>query len=102
MELLTIILGIYGVINLFGALLLSFDFYIAYSIDETEWRRFLIFPMIWERLRYDLNVTGSFIAISLFAIGLLPAIVALYIVQLFRFLIRAIVVLIKEVFKKED
>ena len=100
MEMLIIILGIYGVINLFSALFLSFD--IAYFIDETEWRRFLIFPMIWEGLRCDLNITGSVIAISLFAIGLLPAIVALYIVQLFRFLIRAIVGLFKEVFKKEE
>ncbi len=100
MEVLTIFLGIYGVVNLFGVIFLSFD--ITYSINEMGWHRFLIFPMIWKRLRCDLNITGSIIAISLFAIGLLPGIVAIYVVELFLFLVGAIVFLFKEIFKRED
>lgn len=100
MGMLIIFLGFYAIANLFGAIFLSFD--ITYSINSMGWRRFLIFPMIWERLRCDLNITGSVIAISLFTIGLLPAIVAIYVVELFLFLVGAIIVLFKEVFKKED
>lgn len=100
MAMLSIFLGIYGVINLFGIIFLSVD--ITCTLNETKLRRFLIFPMIWERLRYDLNITGSIIAISLFAIGLLPAIVLAYIVGLFYFLIGAMIYLFKETFKRRD
>ena len=100
MELLTIFLGIYGAVNLFGFLFLSID--ITCTFNETKLRRFLIFPMLWERLRQDINITGSIIATILFTIGLLPAIALVYIMGLFHFLIGAITYLYKETFKRRD
>ena len=100
MEVLVIFLSTYGAVNLFGVMYLGAD--IAYSTDKIAWHRYLIFPMVWERLRHDLNITGSIIAISLFVIGLLPAIVLIYITGLFYFLVGAIVSLFKSTFKRRD
>lgn len=94
-----IFLAIYGGVNLFGLLFLGFD--IAYTTDKKP-SYFLVFPMIWERLREDLNIAGSIIAIALFGIGLLPAVLVLYVGELFLLLVAIVVVLFQEIFKRRD
>lgn len=69
---------IYGVLNLFGMLTISFCFL---SELDTNPYDYLIFPALWRwtREKCNLNIAGAIIVNAVFGLVLLPAILALYI-----------------------